>query len=37
MFGFPIETFLILAIIPAGWVLYTAAFWIASRKWPEEK
>lgn len=37
MFGLPIETFLILAIIPAGWVIYTVAFWFKSKDWPEEQ
>lgn len=37
MFGLPIETFLILSIIPAGWVVYTAVFWFLSKNWPEEQ
>lgn len=37
MFGLPIETFLILVTIPAGWGIYTAAFWFKSKDWPEEQ
>ncbi|QGU03169.1 hypothetical protein CKALI_11635 [Corynebacterium kalinowskii] len=33
VFGLPLETAIIMSVIPAGWLLYTLGFWVFSRDW----